>query len=212
MTIQNRRPFSTQLQRRPNREQTEKAWQEQEERQDAALPPGHGQIVREDTSVSSVVTVKPVGSHVDQDGNPIDPHHRITRAAPAQHLPGQESQVLEGAVAPAHQIGQPPPVQGARTVAGHADPRLAPQSQPQAVAHRVSAATTLSASGAQVVPTHHGNQSMAQRSQGGGAIHVGGQPIQPTRSGPMAASVYAVRGDVSPAQAVEMLRQGGHAP
>lgn len=213
-----RRTMGTQLGRKRNKSEVEQGWAEQAERESKALPLGHGQIVRDEDAMQRVATVKPPQKHVDQKGQEVVPYRQINAAQdapPAQH---GEGQTLEVHTAPAHQVGAPPPQQGAHHPVGHGDPRTTPQSQPQTPVYRIQASTT-SPSGAQAIDPQHGLQSMQQQ-YGGGVQKVGGQPVQPVAGARpvsvgaqgvgvqgMPASVRSVPGIVGPEQAAQFMAQ-----
>lgn len=205
MAQPNRRRMGTQLGRRTNRAETDDNWAAEEQRnaKKDEIPPGHGRIVREEPE-TNVVAVKPPASHVDAEGNEVAPYRQINQAtdAPEQHGAGH---AIPTTTVPAHQIGAPAPRQGAQTPGGHGDPRLSPNSEPRPMTYRIQASTTNPA-GAQAVDPQQGMQSMAQRAQPQGGVHrVGGQPGKPMQQG-MPVTVRSVAGDVSQAQAAQMLQ------
>lgn len=217
-----RRRLGTQLGRRRNKAAVEQNWAEQAEREAGKLPEGHGQIVRgEAADGPTVATVTPPQKHVDGEGKEVVPYRQINSADPAAPVQHGAGQTLPAATAPTHQVGAPPPRQGAHHPIGHSDPRATPQSQPQQPVYRIKASTSDPA-GAQAVEAQHGFQSMQQQHSGGvqkmggnQAVQVGGQPVQSVAGRShvgMPASVQAVPGIVSPDQARQFMQQPGQAP
>lgn len=219
MNDPNRRVIGTQLGRRKNREQTEKTWAADAERKAQEPPPGEGRIVRESNEEQKVATVKPPQKHVDGEGKEVVPYRQINNADPAAPVMHGEGTTLEAPTAPAHQVGAPPPKQGAHHPVGHADPRTTPQSQPQTPVYRISASTPTNPSGARMTDPQHGFQTMQQQ-HGDGVQKVGGKSVQPVavagqqavQTVPsmaigMPASVHSVPGTVNPEQAAQLLAQ-----
>jgi hypothetical protein len=198
-----RNRMGTQLGRRKNRDEIEQQWAEEGAQQQEDVPSNHGQIVRE-SPPSAPQNVRAPQPHRDAAGNETPSFQRVGNPAAPQHGPAQ---TLPQPSAPPHQIGGPPPNQGARFPVGHADPRLTPQSQPRPPVYRITASTT-QPGGVQAVDPQQGMQSMADRAaQQGGVFRVGGQPVQSVRGAGMAASVQSVPGHLSPAQATQLLAQ-----
>lgn len=205
-----RRRMGTQLGRRTDRSQPELAEPTQQPLP-APLPEGHGQIVR-DPQEPKVATVRPPQRHVDGEGREVVPYRQINQADPAAPALHGQGQVIDAPPVPAHQVGAPPPAQGAHHPVGHGDPRTTPQSQPQAPTYRIQASTSNPA-GAQAVDPQHGFATMQQQ-YGGGVQKVGGQPVQSVAGAgvgrmqtAMPASVQAVPGIVSPDQARMFMAQ-----
>lgn len=201
-----RRPMGTQMRRRDPKPEAEGQTEQPEQPKADTLPDNHGRLVR-DVGPGPIATVKPPGAHVGADGRELPPYNQIHEAQPAPEAPVSVGHRSVGQPpVPTHQIGGPNPMQGARAVQGHTDPRAVPGTPP--AIYRIQAATT-QPGGAQRVDARQAGPTMDQRfsQPNAGAVKVGGAP----RPG-MAASVIAVPGELNAAQAAHVMAQASGQP